>query len=212
MAYSDFDTALTEASIIETELVSIEKLQQEVLELRIYKHAFEAQALIVHDLVSMYQVSTGRILLKTMLRRGSQLMTQLTGAEECSWFLFSADGKVSESLLARGATLQEDKDSLIGKVLDTGLAGWVFRQKKPGVIVDTRMDERWVNLPYQPYQAGSALCVPLTRGNSMVGMITLTHSEPNHFTPTIARTLELCSVPLALIFYQAKVKVDSQLK
>ncbi|NJL82328.1 MAG: GAF domain-containing protein [Chloroflexaceae bacterium] len=182
----------------------ITALQSQIEQLQVYRRAMEAQDELIRALISMSQVATGRLMIKSMLRQAAKMTGQITAAQECSLFLFDESGKVSESLLARGPTMQEDKEILIGEVLDKGLAGWVVRHRHVGLIADTQKDDRWINLLNQPYQVRSALCVPLLRGKALLGLITLTHCEPNHFTPEIARVMELCSMPLALVFDNAR--------
>ena len=67
------------------------------------------------------------------------------------FFWLDKQGYVTESILARGITIREQKETVVGEVLEHGLAGWVYRQRKTGVVSDTEKDDRWLELPYQPY-------------------------------------------------------------
>jgi sigma-B regulation protein RsbU (phosphoserine phosphatase) len=55
-----------------------------------------------------------------------------------------------------------------------------------GLILDTKEDARWLDLPNQPYRVGSALAVPILRGDKLLGILTLLHAQPGHFTPETA--------------------------
>ena len=66
--------------------------------------------------------------------------------------------------------------------MDKGLAGWVKRHHQVGLIADTLEDDRWLTLPDQPYRVRSALAVPILRNGKMMGLLTLLHSRPAHFT------------------------------
>jgi GAF domain-containing protein len=101
--------------------------------------------------------------------------------KKVAYSLLDADGLVTESLLARGATIREQRQRLVGEVLDKGLAGWVFRHRQVGLITDTVHDERWLTLHNQPYAVRSALGIPILKGKMLLGILTLMHSQPEHF-------------------------------
>jgi len=202
------DRDLTPAEL----LAELTALRQEVRELRAVKDAFNAQNDLVRSLVSMGRAATGRLMLRSMLMQTIKLAVKLTDAQEGSLFLLDADGYVTESILARGATVREQRDNLIGTVLDQGLAGWVVRHRQVGLIEDTRRDERWITLPNQPYTVGSALCVPILRGKSLLGILTLTHVDTYHFTPELAFLMENCAVQMALALDNARLYVLEHLQ
>ncbi|MDB9311976.1 GAF domain-containing protein [Spirulina sp. CS-785/01] len=194
------------ADLSKEELIQhLQKLHREVKHLRQVKIAFDAQDELVRSLVSMGRAATGRLMLRSMLLQTSKVSVQLTDATESSLFLLDGEGKVTESVLARGATIREQRDDLIGTVLDQGLAGWVVRQRQVGLIQDTRQDDRWVTLPDQPYSVGSALCVPILRGKVLLGILTLTHPQPNHFTATTAELMKMCATQMALALDNARL-------
>jgi sigma-B regulation protein RsbU (phosphoserine phosphatase) len=87
---------------------------------------------------------------------------------------------VVDSILARGDISPELSSELIESVLKKGLAGWVMHHRKIGLINDTKLDDRWLNLPNQPYTARSALALPIISGEMQLAILTLMHSiDPN---------------------------------
>lgn len=186
-------------------------LRQEVAHLQQYKKALDANRELMSNFITMIQSASGRLLTRAILQQTLQIATNLTQAEESSIFLLAPDGIVQESLLARGAVMREEKNTLIGQVLKEGLAGWVYQHRKTAVIVDTRLDSRWINLPGQPYTTLSALCVPLIRGRLLLGIITLTHSEAAHFTPEITELMDITATQIALVFDQMRFYLDKKL-
>ncbi|MCW6034677.1 GAF domain-containing protein [Spirulina subsalsa FACHB-351] len=183
----------------------IETLRQEQAKLQKIKLAFDAQDELVRSLISMGRAATGRLMLRSMLLQTTKISIKLTEAEESSLFLLNQEGRVTESVLARGATLREERDVLIGKVLDQGLAGWVVRHRQIGLVRDTKQDERWVTLPNQPYTVGSALCVPILRGKVLLGILTLTHPKPEHFNQESAELIQMCATQMALALDNARL-------
>jgi PAS domain S-box-containing protein len=63
--------------------------------------------------------------------------------------------------------------------LEQGLAGWVKLNRKPALIPDSSLDERWLQRPNLAPK--SAICVPLMSKEHLVGILTLVHPKPNFF-------------------------------
>ena len=195
----------------------LESLRQAVAELKTTKIAFDAQNELFRTLVTMVQTSSGKLMLKSMLQQTLNLARRLTNAEEGSLFLLDADGLVTESLLARGATIREQRQRLVGAVLDKGLAGWVFRHRQVGLITDTVHDERWLTLHNQPYTVRSALGIPILKGKMLLGILTLMHSQPEHFGPESAHLMQMTAEQMALILdnvqlYAERHQADKELR
>ncbi|MBE9115404.1 GAF domain-containing protein [Lusitaniella coriacea LEGE 07157] len=183
----------------EQQIAKFESLRREVEELTTFKIAYEAQDELVRAFISMGRTSaTSQLMLKSMLLQAAKMASKLSQAEDCSLFLVNSDNVVTDSVLARGATIREQKESLIDRVLDKGIAGWVVRNRQVGLIADTMQDSRWLNLPNQPYTVRSALCVPILRGRTLLGVLTLTHSQPNQFDKRTAHLMQMCATQMTL--------------
>jgi PAS domain S-box-containing protein len=188
----------------------LESLRREVATLKTTKTAFDAQSELLKTLVTMLQTATGKLMLRSMLQQTLSIARGLTDAEEGSLFLLDANGIVTESILARGATIRAQKQRLVGEVLDKGLAGWVFRHRQVGLIADTMHDDRWLTLPNQPYTVRSALGIPIVKGKVLLGILTLMHSQPGHFNPEFAHLMEITADQMALILDNARLYTERQ--
>lgn len=163
------------------------------------QQAIAAQQDLISSTYATQRAATGRLMLKSMLLQVVQVFNKLTEAAEGSIFLLDESGVVVESVLARGATMRTLKRNLIGQVLDKGLAGWVVKHQTVGVIDDTTTDDRWLTLPYEPYTVRSVLCFPILKQKERLGVVTLMHPEPHHFSqlpvvefvPDVARMVAL---------------------
>jgi PAS domain S-box-containing protein len=185
-------------------------LQQNVAELQAQKIAFDTLHELLLTSITTVKTVTGTLMLRTVLQQILKIAIRLTDADESSLFLLDAEGRVSESILARGAVIRDLKQKLVGMVLDKGLAGWVIRHRKVGLVTDTMEDERWLTLPNEPYTVRSALSIPLCRGKVLLAIITLMHSKPEHFSAKTAQILELCAEQMALIVENALLHVEHQ--
>lgn len=183
----------------------LELLRQEVAQLKTEKSAYMAQSELLENLVAMARSSTEKEMLKVTLKNTLDVATKLTGAERGSLFLYDRKGAVSASILTRKDATAEESTQLIGIVLDKGLAGWVSRNHKIGLIVDTDTDERWLTLPNQPYVVRSALAVPIIRGEQLLGLLTLLHGEPGYFNSEHAHLMEVTADQIALTLENAQL-------
>lgn len=86
------------------------------------------------------------------------------------------------------------------RVLDQGLAGWAARHRQSAIVEDTRTDERWVDFPDSNSQARSALAVPFIYEDEVLGVLTMLHTQPNHFS---AHDMQL----LTIVVNQATVAI-----
>jgi PAS domain S-box-containing protein len=168
----------------------------------------ELQDGLMTTFLSMVTRASGSLLLRSMLRQTLEGVAGATLAEESSLFWLDDQGYVTESILARGVAIREQKETVVGQVLENGLAGWVYREKKIGVIGDTAKDERWLNLPFQPYVAKSVLCVPIIRGSHLLAIATLMHSQLNFFDDEKVKLMELCSLRLGLVLDLLRIQVQ----
>ncbi|MEM9772729.1 MAG: GAF domain-containing protein [Cyanobacteria bacterium P01_D01_bin.73] len=168
--------------------------------------------LIQQDLLTTWvrtvRMGAGTLMVKALLQQILEVCQSCTNAEQGSLFLLNEAGAVSECLLARGATIREQKRAIIGRILDDGLAAWTTEHRKIGCIRDTITDDRWVVLPNQPYTVRSALCIPLQRGNRILGLVTLTHETPEYFSPECVQLMEKVSDAIALVLENAQLYTD----
>lgn len=131
--------------------------------------------------------------------------TRLSGAMRGALFVLDADGTVTNSILTRAEATTEQRRAIIGSVMRHGLAGWVATRREPGLIADTLSDERWITLPYEPYSVRSALALPIERGDTLLGVLTLLHGEPGYFDDAHVRLLQLTADQMALALDSARL-------
>lgn len=183
----------------------LKALRREVAELRTAKAAFKVQRGLLENLVAMARSSAQEEMLKATLQDTLDVSSQLTGAEKGSLFFLDSNGIVTESILTQNESLQEVRAYLIGGVLDKGLAGWVLRNHQVGLTIDTEKDDRWLTLPNQLYTTRSALVVPILRGEELLGILSLMHSQPGHFTAESAALMQATADQIALVLENAQL-------
>ena len=184
---------------------TLNSLKEKLNRLEDERAALRAQSKLLESFVGMARTAEKDEMLAAILQQTLDISADLTGAEKGGIFLLDSKGLVTNSILTRGEESSEQRSLLIGTVLDKGLAGWVSRHRKVGLIVDTEKDDRWLKLPNQPYTAGSALAVPILRGKDLVGLLTLLHTRPGHFTEESADLMRLTAVQIAVALENARL-------
>ena len=110
------------------------------------------------------------------------MTVQSVGANEGSIFLLDNAGWVKRSILARGNVPPEVKIPTLVTVMSKGFAGWIYQNRRADIIHDTKNDPRWIPLSDDTLASRSVIGVPLIRREGIVGILTLTHPQPNIFT------------------------------
>jgi sigma-B regulation protein RsbU (phosphoserine phosphatase) len=166
--------------------------------------AFQAQSALFEEFISMARSPNDETaVITTMLRKTVDISVELTGAELGSLVLLDSDGNVLDSILCRGEIAPDVSDILVDSVLKKGLAGWVMRNRVIGLVEDTQRDDRWLILPDQPYIARSALALPIVSNEMLLGILTLTHSQPAHFTQEIVELMRVTANQMAMVLDNA---------
>jgi sigma-B regulation protein RsbU (phosphoserine phosphatase) len=167
-------------------LKETQTLQKEISRLKDEKAALQVQSRLLEKFVTLARSAAKEKVLTTILQKTLEISTELTAAQKGSLFLLDTNGAVSDSILTRRDATPEQSAKIIGTVFNKGLAGWVRQHRKMGLILDANNDDRWINLPNQPYIVGSALAVPILQGDNLLGILTLLHAQPGHFTAEAA--------------------------
>ena len=185
--------------------MSTEALKKELAQLKKEKAAFQAQSALFEKFISMVKSPDEPVAIKTTLRETIEIAIDLTGAELGSLLVLNLDGGVADSILCRGEISPELSAELIHTVLKKGLAGWVMQHGEVGLVNDTEKDDRWLIFSDQPYAARSALALPITSGEKQLGILTLMHSVPEHFTPEIVELMKITANQVALVLENANL-------
>ena len=188
-----------------------ESLRQEVTKLKTEKEALTVKSKLFENFAAMAHSccrlpsTAGWETVKDTLQKTLQFSTELTGAENGNLILVDSNGVVTDRIQKSGDTNQDKCCELTGRVLDEGLAGWVSNHHQVGLIDDTRDDERWMPLPHQPQSARSVLAVPILKCDELLGVLTLMHPDPDHFSPEFVEQMQATSDQIALTLENARL-------
>jgi len=145
----------------------------------------EESRVLTEQLQLLYQISvqfSSTLNLDAVLGKVLSLTVSTLGASEGSIFFLDDQGQVVRQILARPDLPPEDSRLAIATVMAAGLAGWAYQHRQPALVQNTHQDHRWITLPGGIPTPHSALTVPLIRGDQVIGLLTMSHLEPQFFS------------------------------
>ncbi len=119
------------------------------------------------------------------------------------WQLFSLRPKFQTAILR--APVSADAFRQAHRLTTDGLARWVIQHKQGAIVADTHDDARWLEIPDMPSGARSVLCVPFILDDQVVGVFTLQHSEPAHFSTLDLQIMMIVANQVAVAMRNAEL-------
>ncbi len=143
--------------------------------------------------------------LDRVLNRALELVVVAAGATHGSILLVDQQTDV---LVAR-AVLGGERIPSMGKPTPfrrgEGLAGWAIVNRQSAIIPDVHADARWVEHDEHIRKYRSALVVPLSVSDDMLGAMLLLHNEPNYFNDNHLRMVSAASSQVATAINNAEL-------
>ncbi|MEE9495089.1 MAG: GAF domain-containing SpoIIE family protein phosphatase [Desulfobacterales bacterium] len=191
--------------------MEVESLRREVTQLKTEKAALDVKSKLFESFAAMAHTccrlpsSAEWESLKNTLKKTLEFSMELTRAESSSLVLLDNNGVVTDSIQRPGDPGQDQCYRLNDQTLDRGLSGWVSDHHQMGLITDTLDDDRWMPLPHQPQTVRSVLAVPILKCDELLGILTLMHPNPNHFSPEFVEQMQATSDQIALTLENARL-------
>ncbi len=182
----------------------ISKLKTEKAALTVKSKLFENFAAMAHSCCRLPSTAEWEAV-KNTLQKTLEFSTELAGAQKGSLVLVDSNGAVTDSLQRPEVSDADQCCGSNGQVLDQGLAGWVKDHHQVGLITDTLNDDRWQPLAHQPQTMRSVLAVPILKCDELLGILTLMHSQPDHFSPESVEQMQATSDQIALTLENARL-------
>jgi NtrC-family two-component system sensor histidine kinase KinB len=151
--------------------------------------------------------------LRTVLQRVLYESIQNVGGERCSIVVLDDAGKVVDATIVYGTQIHEHTTQQLRDTTERGLAGWVIRNRKGVLVLDTSKDERWLMRPDDAMDRSgvkSAICVPLVAREKLVGVLTLVHPKPNVFTEEQLTLMQAIADQAGIAVLNARLYTESQ--
>lgn len=147
-------------------------------------------------LESLYSIARALHSQELDLRRTLQTILAMTGsavgAQHGAVITFGDDDTVTDAYLLGGSGSPDNERALWNLLIERGLVGFVRHSQRTIVLRDLRTDPRWPLLPETPLLpcTGSAVGLPLQKGNRVLGVLIFVHSEVDYFDADLLDMLE----------------------
>jgi NtrC-family two-component system sensor histidine kinase KinB len=119
-------------------------------------------------------------------------------------------GPLDAAIIVNGEMYEGTVEQL-RDTLDSGLAGWVVRNRQAALVRDTSQDERWITRKYEDteYTPKSSLSAPLMARDDLVGVITFTNQQQNFFTEEHLSLVQAIADQAAMAVLNARLFASS---
>ena len=165
-----------------------------------------SQKHLLQNLVIIARATTSTQTLNATLQNILDVAVAINQAEFGSLFVVNNRGEITHSILTQDkALLSQEQKAINQQVLEKGLFGWILHHGELALVHDVAEDKRWLSLPDRSQKVGSALGVPIIDHREVVGVLTLTHSQPGHFSQTQATLMQGAADQMALALRNAQL-------
>ncbi len=150
----------------------------------------DAPAEVVRILLEVTTALTSLLDVDQVLGEMLTRSVRLAAATAGTLILVDAKGRAQRKIAVRNDKPYEVDELTLSRVLEGGLARWVFESGTPARVDDTHDDPRWLRIDNNGQSSRSAVCLPVWRRKRILGILTLTHSRPRHFDDDLLELLE----------------------
>lgn len=117
--------------------------------------------------------------------------------------LFHPDGRVTQQLFEIFDFAPWSWGEVQERVITQGIVPQVVEMRGGVIVVDTQEEANWLRIPNDP--ARSAIAVPLLGREQVLGVLTLTHNQPDHFKPDHLNILQAIASQAAIAVENAQL-------
>lgn len=159
------------------------------------------QKQMLRDLVTFTRSTTEGTNMYKVLQNAVKGASHLTNAEAGSLILVDSDQLLAQSILVHNDEVMAENPKFLRKALSQGLVRWVIEHRQPVVIHDTLQDERW--LAEGPFSARSVLSTPILYQGTVLGALTLMHSDCQQFSGEQLGLLQAAADQISAVLHNA---------
>ena len=151
--------------------------------------------------------------LRTVLLRVLKLSLENVPGGSGTIIVLDHGGQALDSIIVVKDKVIEETTDQLKFTLDKGLAGWVLKKRTAALVPDTSKDNRWQKAPKGrkgKVESRSSVSAPLLVRKQLVGVMTLTHPEPNLFDEGHLDLLQTIADQAAFAVLNARLYAESQ--
>ncbi len=127
------------------------------------------------------------------------------GATKGNIILVNEMGRVYHRFMLRAGSPVEISDHVAQAVMTQGLGGWLLEHRQSEIINDISGDTRWIMLPDDRGEGGSAIGIPLTGPDRVEGILILNHTQAGYFSAEHRELLEAIASTVTAAIVNARL-------
>ncbi len=200
------------ATLVRESLILVERLTVENVMLRKENHAFRKVMRDTNELLEekieeislirlVADATNDAIFAQDPLKFILENVIRIIGADNGSILLLERE--TNQLVLRAASGNRDDRPHDVRFELGEGIAGWVAQCGKAAFINETNKDERFK--PRGDRSLGSLICQPLIVEKEVIGVLNVSHSDPNAFTNNTARLLYIIAGQAATAIRNAQL-------
>jgi D-sedoheptulose 7-phosphate isomerase len=119
----------------------------------------------------------------SLLQRVLQFCRRSVDANSGCVLLVNEREEATQAALAYMDKVEVYATQHLADIVESGLAGWVVKNRRPVLVSNTLDDERWFRRPWEEKNGSrSAVSVPFVDSEKVLGVLTLVHPKAGRFT------------------------------
>jgi PAS domain S-box-containing protein len=127
------------------------------------------------------------------------------GANKGNIILVNESRQVYHRFMLRAGSPVQIGDYVAQAVMTQGLGGWLLDHQTSEIINDISADTRWITLPDDQGDGGSAIGIPLTGPERIEGILILNHPQIGYFTAEHRELLEAIASTVTAAIVNARL-------
>lgn len=190
-----------------------EELLARVRSLLRLKFARDALQTERNRLALLYDTSQGinsQLALDEVLGNIVTSTRQALKASMCSIITFDKDQRITRQFIDREGSQSEVAGPVTPAIFQEGLGGWILRHRQSTIVRDASQDSRWLILPSDTAPVSSVVAAPLLVGPDIIGVLLVTHAQPNFFDETHLALLSSIGAQAAVAVRNAHLYEEEQ--
>jgi PAS domain S-box-containing protein len=199
------ETRYYEARVVLYDCEQVLVIARDITQRKQVEADLRAQEQLFEHLVAVARATAERPMLADTLQNALDIAMALTGATDGNLILLDSVGQITHNILPSSLASPAERENQVAFIMDKGLAGWVAEHHEAALIVDTLADERRLTLPDARSHFRSALSAPILSGPTLMGVLTLAHTQPGHFSQQHLRLIKAASDEITLAVRNAEM-------
>ena len=190
-----------------------EELLARVRSLLRLKFARDALQTERNRLALLYNTSQGinsQLALDEVLSSIVTSTRQALKASMCSIITFDQDQRITRQFIDREGAQSEVAGPVTPAIFREGLGGWILQNRRGTIVRDAPQDSRWLILPGDTAPVRSVVAAPLLVGQDIIGLLLVTHAQPDFFDETHLALLNSIATQAALAVRNAQLYEEEQ--